>query len=94
MQQWWWWWRQCYVPLPKVKEHKVSKQNFLQKLNVVQDIKAPSSSINKNIDEGEGKKGWHGRKKKVKNSLCPPPTLVIFSGDSDSGGGGKNLNFE
>ena len=54
----------AYVPSPKVKENKVSKQNVLQKLDIVQYIEAPSSSNNKNVNKGKGEKGRHGRNKK------------------------------
>ncbi|XP_049347865.1 E3 ubiquitin protein ligase DRIP2-like [Solanum verrucosum] len=68
-----------YVPSPKVKENKVSKQS------VVQAIEAPSSNHNNNIDKG--KKGRRGRKKKEINNPPPPPPVgggVV--------GGGKNIN--
>ena len=55
-----------YVPSPNVKEHKVSKQNVLQKLDIVQYIETSSSSNNKNINKGKGEKGRHGRNKKEK----------------------------
>lgn len=63
-----------YVPSPNVKEHKVSKQNVLQKLDVVWAIDATSSRYNKNIDTAKGKKGEWVRKKNETNSP-PPPTI-------------------
>lgn len=41
------------MPSPKYKEQKVSRQNILQKLDVVQAIEAPSSSNNKHTDKGK-----------------------------------------
>ncbi|WMV45464.1 hypothetical protein MTR67_038849 [Solanum verrucosum] len=64
---------------------------FYKKLDVVQAIEAPSSSINNNDDKGKEKKGRRGRKKKETNNP-PPPPLVGRGGDGDSGGGGKNIN--
>ncbi|KAK4732486.1 hypothetical protein R3W88_025474 [Solanum pinnatisectum] len=74
-----------YAPSPKVKEHKVCKQN-VKRLDVIQATKAPSRS-NNNIDKGKGKKGRCGRKKKETN--IPPPPV---SGSGDGGSGGTNTN--
>uniref|UniRef100_M1DDJ0 Ring finger protein n=2 Tax=Solanum tuberosum TaxID=4113 RepID=M1DDJ0_SOLTU len=75
-----------YVPSPKVKEHKVCKQN-IKRLDVIQATEAPSRS-NNNIDKGKGKTGRCRRKKKETNIPPPPPV----SGSGDSGSGGTNTN--
>ncbi|XP_059317394.1 E3 ubiquitin protein ligase DRIP2-like isoform X1 [Lycium ferocissimum] len=80
-----------YVPCPKTREHKVSKQNIVhqkeeKKSNVVPvaEVPAPSSSNNNNNnnDKGKGKKGRRGRKKKETNSI---PV---------AGGGGSSNNVQ
>ncbi|KAG5588026.1 hypothetical protein H5410_048460 [Solanum commersonii] len=76
-----------YVPSPKVKEHKVCKQN-VKRLDIIQATKAPSRS-NNNIDKGKGKTGRCGRKKKETN--IPPPPHVSDSGDGGSGGTNTNV---
>ncbi|MCD7453243.1 Polycomb group RING finger protein 5 [Datura stramonium] len=76
---------EVYVPSPKIKEHRVRKQNVVQKLNVV-----PSSS---NAKE-KGEKGRRGRKKKETNNIPPsssPPSPPVASGDGGSNNNNNNV---
>lgn len=83
-----------YVPSPKVKEHRVTKQNVLQTVDVVQVVKHHQVVMIRNIDKGKGKKGQRGRKKKETNNPYPQPPLVVCNGYSYSVGVRTNINVE
>ncbi|KAM3249160.1 putative E3 ubiquitin protein ligase DRIPH isoform X1 [Capsicum annuum] len=85
-----------YVPTRKIKEHKVGKQNVVQKPNVIvpppsptpptpAPVPTPSSSTN---DKGKGKNKRHGRKKKETNNPIPPPPPSPPRADADE----SNIN--
>ncbi|MCE2054961.1 Polycomb group RING finger protein 5 [Datura stramonium] len=70
-------------PVPKINEHRVSKENVAQKSNIVVPAPTPTPSSSNNA-KGKGKKGRKGRKKKEINNIPPPPPPATSGGSNNN----------